>query len=43
MEKLVADALERRRELIAEREAFRASDERKALIARLESKGFKVV
>jgi hypothetical protein len=43
VEKLVADALERRRELIAEEEAFRASDERKALMARLESKGFKVV
>jgi hypothetical protein len=42
VEKLVADALENGRELIAEQEAFRASDERKALIARLESKGFKV-
>jgi hypothetical protein len=43
VEKLVADALERRRVWIAEQEAFRASDECKALVARLESKGFKVV
>jgi hypothetical protein len=42
VEKLVADAPEKRRELIAEQEAFRASDEGKALIARLESEEFKV-
>jgi hypothetical protein len=42
VEKLVADALEKRREVIAVQEAFRASDERKALIAKLEAKGFKV-
>jgi hypothetical protein len=42
VDKLVEEALAKRRELIAEQEAFRASDERKALIARLESKGFKV-
>jgi hypothetical protein len=42
VDKLVAKALEKRRELIAKREAFRASDERKALIARLKLKGFNV-
>jgi hypothetical protein len=41
VDRLVVEALAKRRELIAEQEAFRASDEGKALIARLESKGFK--
>ena len=39
---LVAEALAKRRELIVEQEAFRASDERKALIAKLKAKGFSV-
>ena len=42
LERLVADALEKRRELIAEQEAFRAFDEREALITKLKAKGLKV-
>ena len=39
VEKLVEKALAKRRELIAEEEAFRASDEGKALVASLRERG----
>ena len=42
VDKLVEEALAKRRELIAEQEAFRASYQRKALIAKLRAKGFSV-
>lgn len=42
VDKLVEEALAKRREVIAEQEAFRASDERRALIAELRAKGISV-